>query len=309
LQRVLTSVTLLGLLVATAAAFAITEHLKLIKSPLYGTVVPKALSPVCQCSNRVARIKFRLRHSAHVTVTIVNGSDDTVDTVASNVLFGAQGRHHVDWQGETEAGTRAPDGTYYPWITLDGRRTFQLPNRILLDTKAPKVLGRPKALKPVLFAGKGRTVGISYAFSERAHVLVYLDSHVIVRGRRTRRHDKIKWAGTLNGRRLPAGRYVLSIGAEDVVGNTTPPAGRKSVTVVVKYVELAPGRITARSGRRFHVQVETAARRYSWRLGNRRGSRRGKVLQLRAPTKAGTYRLVVTENGHAATAVVRVRAK
>jgi len=41
LQRVLTTVTLLGLLVATAAAFAITEHLKLIKSPVYGTLVSK----------------------------------------------------------------------------------------------------------------------------------------------------------------------------------------------------------------------------------------------------------------------------
>ena len=63
------------------------------------------------------------------------------------------------------------------------------------------------------------------------------------------------------------------------------------------------------AARPFRVHVETAARRYTWRLGKRHGSRHGKVLRLRAPTTPGTYRLVVTEDGQSATAVVRVRAK
>ena len=41
LQRLLTTATLVGLLVATAAAFAITERLKLTKSPIYGTRVSR----------------------------------------------------------------------------------------------------------------------------------------------------------------------------------------------------------------------------------------------------------------------------
>jgi len=49
LQRVLTTVTLLGLLVATAAAFAITEHLKLVKSDVAGVEIPlKVFSPICR---------------------------------------------------------------------------------------------------------------------------------------------------------------------------------------------------------------------------------------------------------------------
>ena len=59
-------------------------------------------------------------------------------------------------------------------------------------------------------------------------------------------------------------------------------------------------------GSRFTVHVKTAAKRYTWRLGQRHGSQRGKVLRLRAPTTPGTYRLVVAENGQATTAVVRV---
>jgi hypothetical protein len=310
LQRVLTSVTLLGLLVATAAAFVITEHLKLIKSPLYGTVVSKTLSPVCAlpCTDRVAPIKFRLRHPERVTVTIVNSSGDTVDTIASDVRLSAHGRHQYSWDGMTDAGTQAPDGSYSPSITLNGRKVFQLPNKIVLDTAPPKVLAA-KGLKPVLLAGPGRSVAISYAISKRAHAVVYLGSHQIVLGRRTQMHDKIKWPGKVDGRPVRAGRYVLSIGAQDIAGNVTPAAGRLHVTVVVRYIELTPSRITVRSGRGFRVHVETAARRYTWRLGQRHGSHRGSLLHLRAPTTAGTYRLVVAENGHTTTAAVRVRAK
>jgi hypothetical protein len=308
LQRVLTTVTLLGLLVATAAAFVVTEHLKLKKSPIYGTFVSKYVSPVCggDCPSRVATVRIRLRHSDRVTVSIADSSGRTIDTIVSNELVSARSRHHWAWRGLMADGTRAPDGSYYPSITLNGRHTYRLPNRILLDTKAPKVLkvSRPKH---VLLAARGRTVAIGYSFSEKAHAVVYLGSQQIILGRHTRQDSKIKWAGTENGRPLPAGTYVLSIGAQDVVGNSTPVAGRKSVPVVVRYVELSPKRITVRSGHGFKVHVTTAARHYTWRLGHRHGAHRGKILHLRAPTTPGTYRLVVTESGQSTTATIEVR--
>jgi hypothetical protein len=160
---------------------------------------------------------------------------------------------------------------------------------------------------PVLFAGDGRTVAIRYSFNEPAHAVVYLGGRQIILSHVTQAHDKIKWAGTLEGRSLRAGRYVLSIGAVDLAGNETPAAKRKDVTVVVRYVQLSPARLTVGAGHRLAVHVKTAAKRYTWRLGQRHGSHRGKVLHLQAPTTPGTYRLVVTENGHATTAVVRVR--
>ena len=87
--------------------------------------------------------------------------------------------------------------------------------------------------------------------------------------------------------RFPAGRYVLSIGARDLAGNETPAAKRKHVTVVLRYIEVTPERTAVRVSRPFRVHVETASKRYTWRLGKRHGSRRGKTLRLRAPSQPG----------------------
>jgi FlgD Ig-like domain len=307
LQRVLTTVTLLGLLVATAAAFAITEHLKLIKSPLAGLEVSKVLSPICDCATDKATIRVKLRHADRVTVTIVNSTHHTVATVASDVALPSKTPHPFFWNGYTGAGAVAPDGVYHPEVHLArARHTFHFTNPIVVDTEPPQVLGA-RAARAVLLVGPGESVAVRYVLSEPAHALVYLGRHRIIVSRRTRTHDKVKWAGTLGGVALPAGRYVLSIGARDLAGNQTPVAARKQVTVVVRYVELSPEHITVRSGRLFSVRVTTVAKRYRWRLGRRHGTRHGKLLRLRAPTTRGTYRLVVTENGHAQTAVVKVR--
>ncbi len=309
MQRVLTTVTLLGLLVATAAAFAITEHLKLIKSPVYGTLVSKVLSPVCNCSTSKATIRIRLRHADRVTVTVVDSAGHRVATVAKGVSMEARRPMSFAWHGHTGTGEVAPDGVYHPWVHLaNARRTFRFTNRIVVDTKTPKVLSASGG-KAVLFAGPGRSIAVHYDFSEQANPVVYLGSRQIIRGRATRERDKVKWAGALDGRSLPAGSYVLSIGARDVAGNETPAAERKKVRVVLRYIEVTPRRLTVHAGKRFTVSVETAAARYTWRLAHRHGSRRGHVLHLRAPTTPGRYRLVVAEHGNTDTALVRVRAK
>jgi hypothetical protein len=318
LQRVLTTVTLLGLLVATAAAFAITEHLKLEKSPIYGTRIfslrpgkPAIFSPVCGqgCLTRLAQIGLTLRHTGRVTVTIHDSDGHRVATIAPSVLMHSHQAQTFNWDGETVDGAVAPDGVYYPWVTLQ-RRTYKFINKITLDTVPPKVLkAAGEKAKPVLFGGRGRSVAIRYSLSERAHAVLYLRGQKVAVGRHSRMSDKIKWTGKLDGRRLPAGRYVLSIGAQDLAGNLTKVGDRKSVPVVLRYVELTPQRTSVKAGRSLTVHVETAARRYTWRLGKKHGGRRGKTLRLSAPTAPGTYHLVVTANGHAASAVVRVRAR
>ena len=318
MQRVLTTVTLLGLLVATAAAFAITEHLKLEKSPIYGTKIysgkpgaPALFSPRCGsgCATRAAHVRLRLRHTGRVTVTIVDSDGHKVATIAPDVLMQARLPLTFPWHGRTDAGALAPDGVYYPVVQIP-RRKFKFINKITLDTVPPTVVSAAGVKqKPVLFAGPGRSVAIRYHFSEKAHPVVYLGGRRVTLGHHTRQTDKVKWAGKVDHRPLPAGTYVLSIGALDPAGNETPAGDRKSVTVVLRYVEVTPAVTRVAAGKHFKVHVETAARRYNWRLGQQHGARRGRTLRLRAPTTPGTYRLVVTVNGHATTAVIRVHAK
>jgi hypothetical protein len=304
LQRVLTTVTLLGLLVATTAAFAITEHLKLIKSPIAGTTVSKVFSPSCHCATAKADIGIRLRHRDHLTVTIVDSRGDTVATLASNELVEPKLRKEFLWDGRTDAGAVAPDGTYRPEVKLaHARHTYLLPNEILLDTQTPKVLTASRG-KPVLLAGPGRSIAIHYSFDEPAHAVLYLGHRRLVVGRPTRSAGKVKWAGA-----VPEGTYVLSVAARDVAGNETPAAGRKRVTVVVRYIVASPRLFSVRAGALLTVHVQTASARYTWRLAGRHGAKRGRVLRVHAPTKPGTYRLTLAEHGHSTTALVRVRAR
>jgi hypothetical protein len=302
-------VTLLGLLVGTAAAFAITEHLKLIKSPIAGTRVSKVISPVCQCADSQALIQIRLRHADHVTVTILDSNLQKVATVASKESVPRGTPHQFFWDGRTAAGTDAPDGVYRPEVHLSGaRHTFVLPNRILLDTTTPKVLSASGG-DGVLFPGGGRSLAIRYALSEPANAVVYLGGRQIIRGRPTRQHADVKWAGKVDGSPVSAGTYVLTVGARDAAGNETPAAERKTVRVIVSYIDVAPRVLSVRPGARFTVRVDTRAPHYTWRLGGRHGAKHTKVLRLRAPSNRGTYRLFVTERGHTAIALVRVRSK
>ena len=175
MQRVLTTVTLLGLLVATAAAFAITEHLKLEKSPISVTGIyslrpgaPALFSPVCgqDCPTRTAKIGLKLRHTGRVTVAIVDSDGHKVATIAPNVLMHARVPRTFAWNGRTDAGVVAQDGVYKPWVQLP-RRTYKFINKITVDTTPPKVSARRVKPTQVFFAGRGRSVAIGYTFSEK----------------------------------------------------------------------------------------------------------------------------------------------
>ena len=126
---------------ATAAAFAITERLKLVKSPIYGTLITSVFSPACGCADhRRATISLKFRHSGRVTLSVLNGKREVVRTL----VFGGRvprGRSVFHWDGRTDVGTRARDGDYRVQVHLeDQHRTILLPNLLALDTKPPEVL-------------------------------------------------------------------------------------------------------------------------------------------------------------------------
>lgn len=293
---------------ATAAAFVITEHLKLIKSPIYGPQVTRLISPVCGCTTAKATISVQLRHADRLTVTIVNAARQTVATLVTGERERKGRVSFPAWDGRTDAGARAPDGVYRPEIYLaDARKKILLPpsDRIIVDTTRPKVVAA-SVEHPVFSPAGGHTVAIHYTFSEAAHAVVYLNGQRLIRGRATRPRYKVNWTGNVFGSTVRAGRYVLSVGAIDPAGNATPASQRKDVVVIVRYIALARGRIHVAAGARFAVGVETGAARYTWTLAGRHGTARGKLLHLRAPTRRGSYRLVVSEDGHSTSGTVIV---
>ena len=300
MQRLLTSLTLVGLLVATAAAFAVTERLKLTKSALMpGTRVSKAFSPLCGCARSHANIKVVVRRADTVTVRILDSHSHEVDFLTTTTL--RRGEARFRWDGTTNAGLRAPDGVYRVSVHLARQhQTIVLPNDIQLDTKAPDVISATPSREDFSPDGDKQAdfVRLTYTLSKPAHLLLYLGGRRILETYRHPASGAASWKGIARGRLLRPGRYTLEVGAIDAAGNRTPPDQRARVHVRLRYIVLASTHIVARAGRFFDIGVSTDAVRYHWALGTRRGRNGGAVLRLRAPKKAGRYVLTVSERGH-----------
>jgi hypothetical protein len=310
LQRLLTTTILVGLLVATAAAFAVTERLKLTKSPLMpGTRVSKVLSPTCSCARSRANIRIKLRRPDLLTVTMLDAQKQPVRTLVDGVEA-RRGLNFFHWDGRTDGNVLAHDGTFYAEVHLANQhQTIVLPNRIELDTTKPLVKNATLNREAFSPDGDGQAdfVRITYELSKPAHVLVYLDGHRILRTLAHQPSGSVSWYGVASGGRLPAGAYTLEVAARDLAGNSTPVADRWRVHVRIRFVQLASHRIVVSAGSRFEIGVSTDATRYSWQLGKRKGVASGPVLRLRASDRRGRYTLTVTERGHSERAAVIVR--
>ena len=305
MQRILSTAVIVGLLVATAAAFAITERLKLAKSPITGTKIVRAyLSPR---AHTTAAVNVRFRRADVVTVTVQDSSRHAVDTIVAGERL-SKGRHTFTWTGRTDAATVAPDGTYRFEVHLaHQRRTILLPNPIVLETKLPAVLDAGAVRRDFSPDGDHQSdrVTIHYKLSEDAHALVYVNGHRIIKSRSHLTKDKVSWGGKVQLKLLPPGTYVLTVGAVDLAGNVAVKV--QHVAVTLRYITLAAKHDTVKRGAVFRIGVSTDAKRYRWSLGGRKGTSRARLLKLRAPSARGRYVLTVTEDGHSDRATVTVR--
>lgn len=307
MPRIVSALLVAGLLVATAAAFAVTERLKLVRSPITGTNLDRGLfSPVCGCETGGVEIGFRLRRPDRITLTVVNAAGVPVRTLISDER--RSGEVSVRWDGRDESGGVVPEGTYKPRVHLDDqRRTIELPNPMRVDTTPPQVLSTevdPRGFSP---DGDGRRdkTAVRYTLGERAGVRLLVNNtpRVIRRGRRA--EGKVDWHATVDGRGLPPGLYALSLVATDRAGNDSAPTA--PVAVRIRYIELARDEVRVQARRRFSVRVRTDAESFTWRLGRRLGGRATPgPLVIRAPQRTGRYVLVVEANGRRDRAEVRV---
>jgi flagellar hook capping protein FlgD len=299
--RILPTLVVLALLGCTAAAFAVTESLKLEKSPVFDTHVGKVVAPD-SLSNATVPIQFQLRKPDRVTVEIVNGSGETVRTIVRKRSV-PRGTVLFSWNGRSDAREVVPDGTYRPRVHLAREhRTILLPNPIRMDATPPViklVSVRPRVLRPDTGAA---LVRVHYKTSERAQAIEYVDGDRRQTVRRYVRTGKLDWRGK-RVRSLAAGPHRVRLRALDFATNLGPPS--RALTFVVRYIELRPHVVRVKTGRRFGFRVLNA-KSYAVHLGGLHVRRSGGLLVLRAP-KPGRYLLRVNANGHVARAVVVVR--
>jgi hypothetical protein len=302
--RLAATLLVLGLLGGTAAAFAVTEHLKLEKSPIFDTRVDKVVSPSCGCHRYPPKISFRLRTGDRISIAIVDSENHVVRSLLPSTF--RRGLIRVAWNGRDDAGRPVPDGAYKPRVHLSGQhRTILLPNPIVVDTLAPRItllFARPSVFSP---DGDYRNdyVRIRYRATERSRAMLFANGRLQRRVRQFVARGDVLWSGHVGGLGLPPGVYRLRLRGQDLAGNVGPRT--PSVTVRIRYITLGRHVIRVRSGARFAVRVSTDAHRYRWHIGYRTGLVHGRLLRLQAGAP-GRYVLVVSERGHRDSAVLLV---
>lgn len=306
MARIASTVLVVALLAGTAAAFALTQGLKLQKSPIFGTDVDEIFSPVCGCERRAAEIAFKLRQPDRLDVSIVDGGE-VVRTIERGRSYSA-GPVTIEWDGRDDAGRVLPEDDYRPRIRLrDERKTITLPNPIRIDVTPPvldDIVVTPRLFSPDGDRRRDRLT-VRYALSEPGRGELYIGGKRRVLTLFPRTKETIRWSGKVGGRGLAAGTYDVQLVAFDRAFNRTERTA--PVAVTVRYISLGRKRISVLAGTRFALRVSSDARRVRWRLGARGGRARPGTLRLRAPLQPGRFTLTLSANGHTVRAAVFVR--
>jgi FlgD Ig-like domain len=301
LLRHVRTLLVLVLLAATAAAFVVTEDLKLEPDPLARPRVDSSFSPTCDCEQQTGRIGFRLRRADVVTLTIADESGEVVRTILDKASF-RPGNHQFGWDGLDQTGQLVPEGRYRPRVELQKLgRLIEFSKQMTVDTTAPRVRVVNVSRRVVSPDGDGRgdSIRIRYRLSEPSHALL------LVNGRRVWR-TALRSEGTIPWRpkQRRQGLERLQVAAVDAAGNRA--AGRPFY-VFVRYLEVSPSRLRVRPRRLITVRVSTDYPRYTWQLGRRRASARTHTLKVRAPATPGRYALVIRAGGRRDSVSVLVR--
>lgn len=325
------------LVLATVAAFFITQKLKHEPSVVQQFHELPSFSPT-GVGHTAERISFKIKRADEVTVTVANAGGDEVATLYGPRRLRAYHPLSLQWDGRTSGGRQAPDGRYHVLIRLRNQnRTVQIPGRTFLlntrppqpeiaaiteggavtQTAGPAILPTPDR-KPLTIAfspGTGRDPEL-FVYRTDVTPARLVEQLAIAPGATT-----ATWDGTVHGRRVPAGTYVVAIRDRDHQGNigTNPPtlpkfgapatlpamrfgqraSGRGGITVRDLGVE--PPAVASAAGTQIAFGVDARRSGYSWsirRVGARHpragGSGSRPLLRVAAPNGiSGVYELSV----------------
>lgn len=298
------------LVAATAAAFFITQHLK-VTAPLvagFPAPFPDVINPVSgrtctvtapdrkrvRVSYRRTKVSFYLQHRADDVDVWVTGADGVkVRGLATDRHMGIKHRVAFVWNGREDDGRFAPDGSYYFWVALVHQgRTVEISNasgpepvKIKTNPPVPVVTSvTPQLVSP----DPNAKVAIHYAGTENRAITIELyrtdppGKPRLVKQFTTpfNTHSAI-WDGLIDHRPAPAGTYLVGISMTDAACNlgTFPkriPPARGSTPhagVTIEYLTAEPPLEPVAAGSNASVVVYSARTSYQWSLA-RAGARK-----------------------------------
>lgn len=292
-------------ILATAGSFALAQRLKRAPTIVYEVHKIALFSPKVEGPAQRARFSFRLRvKQDEVTLLVTNLAGEQIRTIKEDipVTYGATVRS--SWDGADDAGRSVPDGQYRIQVVLqEAGRAVQLPFTLTKDTTppTPKLLSigpektgdrpRPELLprtdgKPavVRYRAVGRSRKITVFRTDLVRPRAVLEVPI------TDDSGKWEWDGTVKGRPVASGTYLVAVSAKDLVGNegwsmgsADPVApfgedlkGRGGITV--RYLAAQSPQTSIVAGERAEIGVISVGKKYDWtlrRVGETRPRRRG----------------------------------
>jgi len=312
------------LVCATVGAFFFAQELKSTPPLVQDLKVTPFFSPNRDGRFDRARASFVLKRSDDVTATVIDRAGDTVRELADNRRVPVGRRMNIVWDGRAADGRTVLDGTYRIRASLRRQgRSVTLPRNIRKDTRPPDVLVtsigplRDKLPRPELVpSAGGEPARVSFqAAGHRKEVLVYrtdvqpprpvFDAPIQLADDATR----WTWNGTVDGRRVAAGTYLVVVRARDQAGNVgssapipprfgfrEPLRGRGGITV--RYLTAQAPAEPVNAGEEALVAVDSVDANFRWtlrRVGEREVRKRGRgtrsrVVRFAAPGgKSGLY--------------------
>jgi hypothetical protein len=251
--RTLATTVFALLVLATVAAFFVTQRLKSGQPVVKRLALQRFFSPNRDHRKDHARISFDLPKGDRVTVDVVNANADRVRRLVDGRSL-ARGEHTLSWDGRADDGTVPPDGTYYVRVTLrrqgraaTGVRGIELvtqpPHPRVLAVRPSWVPARHPAAVTITYTGPSvvpPVYGIWRTDRSPARRVA-----VLVGDRQT---HTIRWDGLVRGRPAPPGEYAVSVTVQNraLIDGTDPP-------------RLPPARGEARPGTGFTIGGVTAA--------------------------------------------------
>jgi hypothetical protein len=316
------------LVIATAAAFFLTQQLK-SDEPLVlrFATKPAHFSPNGDDYRDTTEIGFDITEPASVTFLVVDAEGNEVRRIVGERRVAGDVRHRYRWDGRDDDGNLVPDGTYRMRVVRrDESRVIDSAKEITVDREPPQVTlmsAKPSVLATGL-PGESPSVRLRYEGPKNRAPVVRVfrtddgEPHIVRRFRGGPNREAV-WDGQVSTgpertRPAPEGDYAFTVAVRDRAGNQTEAPGRVPRAAIARPgTGVSVRRFTLRgplsavtAGGTAQLEVGPVDRSFDWvvsRLGDPKavlhGGRVGGRFRIHIPsrTRTGVY-LVRVRSGN-----------